>query len=364
LIEAAVRHLNRGQPRPSLRLGVDHHMYDFPPHTGYGRVWTEVLPKLGELAEIVTADQQPDVWIADGHSGDPGVEGPVVACVYEVNWGTPEFDREHAPGFVDTIAPLTEAGVMRADHIVTGALTSKHQIVRAYGVPPERVHVVPFGVNLATFHPDDRTVGRTLVRERVGEDRPYVLFAASLHPRKNLGAVRQAVTGLAERGWPHVLVLVAAPAPDRPDSSDLEAEALAELPGFPGRVVRFIDPSDQELSALMSGADAVCQPSTSEGFGLTPLEAMATGAAVVVSNRGSLPEVVGRGGSVVEPTAAAVEEALLDLVRHPRAAKRLRARALRRARRLTWDRTAEGWLRVAARAAREPHHVARHDQAG
>ena len=172
---------------------------------------------------------------------------------------------------------------MRADHIVTGALTSKHQIVRAYGVPPERVHVVPFGVNLATFHPDDRTVGRALVRERVGEDRPYVLFAASLHPRKNLGAVRQAVTGLAERGCPHVLVLVAAPAPDRPDSSDLEAEAIAELPGFPGRVVRFIDPPDQQLSALMSGADAVCQPSTSEGFGLTPLEAMATGAAIVVS---------------------------------------------------------------------------------
>ena len=71
-------------------------MYDFPPHTGYGRVWTEVLPKLGELAEIVTADQQPDVWIADGHSGDPGVEGPVVVCVYEVNWGRPEFDRSTA----------------------------------------------------------------------------------------------------------------------------------------------------------------------------------------------------------------------------------------------------------------------------
>ena len=328
-------------------------MFDLPPHTGYGRVWTEALPKLGELADLVTGDQQPQVWLIDGHGGDPGVEGPVVACIYEVNWGKPEFDCEHAPGFVDVIAPSTEAGAMRADRIVTGAQSSKHQIVDAYGVSPDRVHVVPFGVNLATFHPDDGNVGRMMVRKRIGEDRPYVLFAASLHPRKNLGAVRQAVAGLARRGFPHVLVLVAAPAPDRADSSDLEAEAFADLPGFPGRLVHFHDPSDQELSALMSGALAVCQPSTSEGFGLTPLEAMASGSAVVVSQRGSLPEVVGRGGRVVQPTAGAVEDALVDLITHPGATKRLRARALRRAKRLTWGHTAAGWLWVASLAAGE-----------
>jgi glycosyltransferase involved in cell wall biosynthesis len=330
---------------------VDHRMFDFPPHTGYGRVWTEALPRLAELAELVTGDMGPEVWIIDGHSGDPGVEGPVVACVFEVGWGTPEPDREHAPGFVDTIAPLTEAGVRRADRVVTGAESSKRQIVQAYGVPPDRVHVVPFGVNLATFHPDDGRVGAALVRERIGEDRPYVLFAASLHPRKNLRAVRQAVRGLAQRGFPHVLALVAAP--DRADSSDLEAAAFAELPGFPGRVLRFVDPGDRELRALMSGAFAVCQPSTAEGFGLTALEAMATGTAVVVSNRGSLPEVVGRGARIVEPTAAAVEDALVDLIVHSGRAKRLRARALRRARGLTWDRTVAGWFAVARRAADE-----------
>jgi glycosyltransferase involved in cell wall biosynthesis len=131
----------------------------------------------------------------------------------------------------------------------------------------------------------------------------------------------------------------------------LASEALAELPGFPGRLVQFEEPTDEELSALMSGAEAVCQPSTSEGFGLTVLEAMATGAAVVVSDCGSLPEVVQRGGLIVEPTASAVEHALADLFIRPKAARRLRARALRRARRLSWERTAQGWARVAALAA-------------
>src|SRR5271157_78502 len=118
-----MRHLG-GAQRQRLRVGVDHRMFDLPRHTGYGRVWTEALPRLAEVAELVTGDMGPDVWIIDGHGGDPGVEGPLVACVYEVNWGTPEFDREHAPGFVDVIAPSTEAGVRRATRIVTGATSS------------------------------------------------------------------------------------------------------------------------------------------------------------------------------------------------------------------------------------------------
>jgi glycosyltransferase involved in cell wall biosynthesis len=328
-------------------------MFEIPPNTGHGRVWNEVLTELGQRAELVVDGERPDVWIIDGHHGDPGVDGPVVAVVYEVNWGTPEFDREHAPEFIEAIAPATEAAVKRADRIVTGATASKDQIVTTYAVPPERVHVIPFGVDRAMFHPGSGHIGRALVREQTGDDRPYVLFAASMHPRKNLDAVRGAVTGLATRGYPHVLALAVAPSPDRLDSSDLAARAFAGLPGFPGRVVRLINPSDQDLSGLMAGAAAVCQPSKSEGFGLTPLEAMASGAVVVVSNRGSLPEVVQRGGMVVEPTAEAVEATLAYLFTHPGAAKRQRARALRRAKPMTWDRTARGWLDVASTAVRE-----------
>src|ERR1017187_1510916 len=255
-------------------------MYELPRHTGHGRVWTETLPRLGQLADVVVGDLAPDVWIMDGHNGDPDVQGPVVMVIYEVNWGTPDFDKDHAPGFVDRIAPATENAVRRADHVGTGATSSKLQIIEAYGVPANRVHVVPFGVDLNVFHPKGRSTGSALLRARTGETRPYVLFAASLHPRKNLRAVRAAVTGLAKRGFPHVLVVVAAPAPDRQDSSDLEPEAFAELPRYPGRIVWFVDPSDDDLAALMAGADAVCQPSKSEGFGLTVLEAMAAGAAV------------------------------------------------------------------------------------
>jgi glycosyltransferase involved in cell wall biosynthesis len=336
-----------------LRVGTLPGLLDLPPNTGVGRVWSSALPRLASIVDLVEDDPRPDVWLLDGHAGDPGVEGPVVVSLFEVNWGRPELDREHDPDFVTSIGSATEAAVRRADRIVTCATTSKGQIVDAYGFPPDRVHVVPFGVDRAIFHPDRSGTGATLVRNRLGDSRPYVLFAASLHPRKNLAAVRDAVVGLARRGFPHALALVAAPAPDRADSSDLAKEGFADLPGFPGRVVVFDDPTDSELSALMSDADAVCQPSTSEGFGLTVLEAMAAGAAVVVSDRGSLPELVQRGGLVVEPRAAAVEQALVRLLTRPRASRRLRSRAVRRAKKLSWERTAREWARVAGLAAGE-----------
>jgi glycosyltransferase involved in cell wall biosynthesis len=252
---------------------------------------------------------------------------------------------------VKSISASTEAAARRADRIVTCATSSKQQIVEAYDFPPNRVHVVPYGVDRSIFYPDHSGAGLALVRQRLGETRPYVLFAASLHPRKNLAAVRGAVESLARRGFPHVLALVPAPAPDRDDSSDLAEEGFAELPGFPGRVVRFDDPTDRQLSQLMSGADAVCQPSTSEGFGLTVLEAMSAGAAVVVSDRGSLPELVQRGGLVTEPSASAVEEALVRLITQRGVARRVRSRAVRRASKLSWERTAREWARVAALAA-------------
>ena len=84
-------------------------------------------------------------------------------------------------------------------------------------------------------------------------------------------------------------------------------------------------PSDAELAGLMAGAAAFCLPSLYEGFGLTALEALACGAPAVVSDRGSLPEVVGDAALVVTPEAGAVAEALRTVLGDP-ATRRAAAR--------------------------------------
>jgi glycosyltransferase involved in cell wall biosynthesis len=119
--------------------------------------------------------------------------------------------------------------------------------------------------------------------------------------------------------------------------------------------VRLGQPTDRELAALMAGADAFCLPSLYEGFGLTVLEAMACGAAVVVSDRGALPELVGDAAVVVEPTTMAVTAALRRLLTDPVEARALAGAAAARARRFTWERTAAGWLAVLRAAAAQSY---------
>ena len=245
---------------------------------------------------VVGTNETADVWLDNGHEPDPEIAGPVVACAYEVSWGTPELDAEFPPDTLRKLSAATAQAMARATHIVTGAHISKKQLIDYYRLEPNRVHVFPFGVDQELFHPRRALEGRALVRERTGDDRPYLIFTSAISPRKNLQTVRGALLRVADRGFPHALVIVASDPPGDFDLEALRREAFAEIPGHPGRILQFVDPSDEELASLIAGATAACQPSRFEGFGLPALEAMASGVPVVVSNHAALPEVVGRAG--------------------------------------------------------------------
>jgi glycosyltransferase involved in cell wall biosynthesis len=308
-----------------LVVGVATRLTELSPHTGHGRVWTEVLARIRTMADLVVGtDQRADVWLDNGHDPTPEITGPIVACAYEVSWGTPELDADFPPDTLRKLAGATKRAMARASHVVTGAHSSKEQLVRYYGLSPERVHVFPFGVDLELFCPDRAAAGRALVEDRVGDGRPYLIFTSAISPRKNVKAVRGALAGLAERGLPHALVIVGADPPGDFDFEGLRRAAFAELPGHPGRIVRFEDPTDEELASLMAGAAAACHPSRFEGFGLPVLEAMASGVPVVVADRGAMPEVVG-------PTGWVVEAALLEIIGDPERAAAVGTEARRRA---------------------------------
>jgi glycosyltransferase involved in cell wall biosynthesis len=340
--------------RNRVVVGVPARLTRLSPHSGHGRVWTEVLDRLSRMTDLVVGtNETADVWLDNGHEPDPEIAGPVVACAYEVSWGTPELDAEFPPDTLRKLSAATAQAMARATHIVTGAHISKKQLIDYYRLEPNRVHVFPFGVDQELFHPRRALEGRALVRERTGDDRPYLIFTSAISPRKNLQTVRGALLRVADRGFPHALVIVASDPPGDFDLEALRREAFAEIPGHPGRILQFVDPSDEELASLIAGATAACQPSRFEGFGLPALEAMASGVPVVVSNRAALPEVVGRAGWVVEPTAEGVEQALLEIMEDPVRAQRMGARARRRAESFTWDRTANGWLHTLRLAARQ-----------
>ena len=318
-----------------------------PVKDGHHRVWQEVTLQL-EACGALTRGGRPDVWLYCGHGGDPGVEGSAVAVVYEVSWSVPGACDGYPAEFIDSIDRATAAGVQRADAVITGSTSAKNEVAQAYGYPADRIHVVPFGVDPDRFQPSWKVRRGTVPTPGLPASRPYVLFINSFAPRKNVGVVRDAIGMLAADGYPHALVLVGSmPAHLRAHDPDAERRAFAPLGGDEDRVVRLVDLSDDQLASVMAAAAALCAPSRHEGFGLTVLEAMATGIPVVVSDRGSLPEVVGPAGVVVSPTASAVAGALRAIIDAPEAAASLGRAARRRAEGFTWERTAHGWLDVA-----------------
>jgi len=109
---------------------------------------------------------------------------------------------------------------------------------------------------------------------------------------------------------------------------------------FTGRI------SDEDKLALLNAADLYVFPSLYEGFGIPPLEAMRCGTPVVCSDRSSLPEVVGDGGLLVEPTPEKLGAAIAFALCTPHERQELRRRALAQATRFSWARTAEATLKA------------------
>lgn len=171
------------------------------------------------------------------------------------------------------------------------------------GIEAERVRVIPHGVSVPAVTPTDIAA----FRRAHGLTRPYVMWAGTLEPRKNVPALLAAFGELA-RTRDDVDLVLAGPVGWGTTATEA-ARALSELPA--GRVHLVGRLTDTDLHAAYAGAGAFCFPSTWEGFGLPVLEAMAHGVPVVTSRATSMAEVAGTAALLVDPTdATAVAEAL------------------------------------------------------
>jgi glycosyltransferase involved in cell wall biosynthesis len=210
----------------------------------------------------------------------------------------------------------------RARHLITISRFSRDELVEVLGANPDRVSVVPLGVD-PRFSPHAEAAAAT---ERLGLERPYVLAVGSRIARKNLAALDRAASMLANVG----VELVAAGS----GRSYMQEESMSAV-----RALGYVD--EALLPGVYAGARALAMPSLYEGFGLPCLEAMATGTPVVASNVTALPETCGDAALLVNPNAPGeFAEALVAAATDESARHRLVEAGLERAARFTWERTA------------------------
>jgi len=181
----------------------------------------------------------------------------------------------------------------RADYIITISEFSKSEIVKYLGIEPSKIVVVPCGVNYSIYRKyDEVSIKESLRKYSIPKD--YILYLGTLEPRKNIPILIDAYKLLTERTTDVPPLVIAGKKGWLYDSifEKVKEYGLEESVIFTG----YVDSED--APKLMAGATIFCFPSIYEGFGMPPLESMACGTPVIVSDSASLPEVVADGGLI------------------------------------------------------------------
>lgn len=269
----------------------------------------------------------------------------------EIRRDYPALAREHAN---------------RADRVIVSSAFGAGEVERVLGVPADRIAICPPGAPRWTPRAAPANNG-------------YLLFFGTLEPRKNVGGLLDAYERLLNRRGTPEGVRYGDGAPegapyDRNDTATyvgrpfggasasyipelvLAGRATAdaqpwleriERPPLKGMVRHIGYVESAQRQALYEGARLLVQPSFEEGFGLPVLEAMSLGIPVVAATRGSLPEVLGNAGPLVDPERPEeIASAISRLLDDDEYAAECSARGLARARAFSWERTAQQVLDV------------------
>jgi glycosyltransferase involved in cell wall biosynthesis len=234
-----------------------------------------------------------------------------------------------------------ETAVQQADHILADSAATKTDLVTMIGVPPEKITVHMLGVE-EKFHPVDEETLRAFYR---AYELPagYILFVGTFEPRKNIAGLLQAYQELLKT-LPDAPPVVLA---GRRGWMFEETMTRIRQMGLDAHILWRENIPDAALPALYNGARVLVTPSFYEGFGLPALEAMACGTVPIVSNRSSLPEVVGDVGLQINPDdPATLTQALYHTLTNPTWLHTMQTAALERARLFTWEQTAATTLSV------------------
>ena len=261
-------------------------------------------------------------------------KGPLVLTVCDMScFDHPETHPEERVRLMQRDMPQA---IEKADHIIVISNASGEALRRWFDVDPLRITTTYLAAD-PRFRPASADLLAPMLAGLGLTPGGYVLSVGTLEPRKNLGTLFAAYAGLPAVLRQRYPLVVAGMKGWNTDGLMKSAEGLVRRGEL--KLLGYV--ADELIPPLYAGAAAFCYPSRYEGFGLPALEAMASGIAVITSNRTSLPEVVGDAGIMVDPDDVdAMREHLRRLLEDRSGADALGQLGLLRSRTFAWDRCA------------------------
>jgi len=221
----------------------------------------------------------------------------------------------------------------KANAILTVSEFTKTELLRFINGKDVKVYPIHIGINKSWYD---------IKKQRECHSKPFLLFVGNVKPHKNLVGLLKALTILVDK-IPHDLVIVGKK--EGFINGDIKVFELAKTLGDRVYFTGYVD--DETLKQYFANADGLVFPSLYEGFGLPPLEAMACGCPVIVSNAASLSEVCGDSALYFDPyNTENIAETILVMLSNEKLREELRQKGLVQAQQFSWEKCAEEVISV------------------
>ncbi len=238
-----------------------------------------------------------------------------------------------------------DQAVRHTDHMIAVSEATKHDLMQRLGVPESKVSVI-YEAAAAQYRQLPLDEAQRYVNNKYGLNEDYMFFVSTIEPRKNVPGLLKAYRGLLDSYKSEVKLVLAGGQGWLSDEvmETVDRLKLSDQVRFLGRV-----PS-ADLPFLYNAARLLVHPSFYEGFGLPPLEAMACGTPVVVSNVSAMPEVVGDAGLLVDPNdISEMTVGMYRVLTDDQLRQEMIHKGLARAACFSWDKAARQTLELYAR---------------